>query len=106
MLIIFKSPACGDVTLFESNASQALGVLGKDAGARRGVVTVEQLPAATSALRAAIAADRLKHRCPPADDADDTEAPGGSVAFYQRAVPLLALLEHALKEGTPVTWGV
>lgn len=108
MLIVFKSPASGDVIMFEKNGKEMLGVLGKDAADAKGIVTVEQLPGAIAALRAAIDADKARQAARPDDDepADDIKTPGGAVSFFQRAVPLLELLERSLKDKVPVTWGV
>ena len=52
MLIVFKSPASGDVIMFEKNGKEMLGVLGKDPADAKGIVTVEQLPGAIAAVRA------------------------------------------------------
>ena len=52
MLIIFKSPASGDVIMFEKNGKEMLSVLGKDPADAKGIVTVEQLPGAIAAVRA------------------------------------------------------
>ena len=108
MLIIFKSPASGDVIMFEKNGKEMLTVLGKDAADPKGIVTVEQLPAAIAALTAAIDADKARKAEQPDDEAgaDEPKTPGGAVSFFQRAVPLLELLERSLKDKVPVTWGV
>lgn len=109
MLIIFKSPASGDVIMFEKNGKEMLSVLGKDPADAKGIITVDQLPGAIATLRGAIDADKA-HAAARADetDADDAEArpAGGGVSFFQRAVPLLELLERSLKDKVPVTWGV
>ena len=34
------------------------------------------------------------------------DSPEEGASFHQRAVPLLEMLERALHEGVPVTWGV
>ena len=93
MLIIFKSPASGDVIMFEKNGKEMLGVLGKDPADAKGIVTVEQLPGALAAVKAAIESDKAR-------------LAGGGVSFFQRAVPLVELLERSLKDKVPVTWGV
>lgn len=108
MLIIFKSPASGDVIMFEKNGKEMLSVLGKDPADAKGIITVDQLPGAITTLRGAIDADKA-HAAARADEADaDAEArpAGGGVSFFQRAVPLLELLERSLKDKVPVTWGV
>lgn len=108
MLIIFKSPASGDVIMFEKNGKEMLSVLGKDPADAKGIVTVEQLPGAIAAVRAAIDADktRLAESVPATEDDGDAKPAGGGVSFFQRAVPLLELLERSLKDKVPVTWGV
>lgn len=110
MLIIFKSPASGDVIMFEKNGKEMLGVLGKDPADAKGIVTVEQLPGAIAAVKAAIESDkaRLAEQAKEAADPDENDAKpsGGGVSFFQRAVPLLELLERSLKDKVPVTWGV
>ena len=108
MLIIFKSPASGDVIMFEKNGKEMLGVLGKDPADAKGIVTVEQLPGAIAAVRSAIDTDkaRLAESATTAEDEGDAKPAGGGVSFFQRAVPLLDLLERSLKDKVPVTWGV
>ena len=110
MLIIFKSPASGDVIMFEKNGKEMLGVLGKDPADAKGIVTVEQLPGAIAAVKAAIESDKTRlaeqAREAAAPDEDDAKPSGGGVSFFQRAVPLLELLERSLKDKVPVTWGV
>lgn len=106
MLVFFKSPPCGDVIMFAQNAREMLAVIGKHAEEVRGIITVEQLPDAISALNAAIDADKKKLPEPSvAAEQRSTEA-GGSVRFFQRALPLLEMLERSLQEKVPVTWGV
>jgi uncharacterized protein DUF1840 len=104
MLITFKSAASGNVMMFEKNAREALGVFGKDPDAPQGIVTVEQLPGAMAALKAAIAADRAM----PPEQAKNDEHPDkpAAVGFCQRAVPLVELLERSLEDKVPVIWGV
>ena len=108
MLIIFKSPPSGDVIMFEKNGKEMLTVLEKDPADPKGIFTVEQLPAAITTLKAAIEADKAKkaEQSDDADKDDEPKTPGGVVSFFQRAVPLLELLERSLKDKVPVTWGV
>ena len=105
MLIIFKSPASGDVNMLEKNARELLGLLGKNPDDRQGVITVEQLPAAINALQAEIAADKAQ----PKNSAESHESDDGAepeISLAQRALPLLQLLQNALKAKAMVTWGV
>ena len=53
MLYRFKSQATADVVMLEPNARQLLGVIGKTPSPQ-GIVTVDQIPAAISALETAI----------------------------------------------------
>ena len=59
--------------------------------------------AAFSLLASGAAAQEL---LADADKDDEPKTPGGAVSFFQRAVPLLELLERSLKDKVPVTWGV
>lgn len=97
MLITLKSPASGDVIMLEASGKQILELLGKDSSATKGIITVEQLPGAIAALKHAVEADR------------DTATEGNaeqSIRLFQRAPPILELLERSLQDKTPVTWGV
>lgn len=106
MLITFKSPAGGDVMMFEKNARELVGVLGKERDAPRGIITVDQLPGAMAALEIAMEADQHQPALPAAGAVDNGDEPDARVSFGQRAGPLLELLARALKEQVPVTWGV
>lgn len=106
MLITFKSAASGDVMMFEENGKELLSVLGKDPDADKGIVTVEQLPRAIAALRAAIEGDRSTKRELPDADVDGDRQADDRIQLAQRALPLLELLERSLVDKVPVTWGV
>ena len=97
MLITLKSHASGDVTMLEASGKQMLGLLGKESSETTGIITVDQLPGAINALKLAVAADKAT-------------ATGGDsdhgIRLFQRAPPILELLERSLKDETPVTWGV
>ena len=106
MLIVFKSAASGELITFEKNAREMLDVLGKDRDEGKGIVTVDQLPAAIDRLKQAIAEDSARHAAAPDDETPAASEAGDGVSFHQRAVPLLDMLERALKDAVPVTWGV
>ena len=107
MLVTFKSAASGDLIMFEKNGKEILALLGKDPEAARGIVTVDQLPAAIAALRTAIAADKARQASLPVDDENEPESEvDRKVSLFQRAVPLLEMLERSLQGREPVTWGV
>lgn len=111
MLITFKSDAGAGVIMLGDAAKKLIGILGKDAGDPKGIVTVEQLPDAITRLRAAIEQDRARQAESPSDD-DEREQDGDNkgmaapVGLAQRAWPLLELLEASRREGVPVVWGV
>jgi hypothetical protein len=110
MIVTFKSAACADVIYFGDVAQRMMDLMGKEA-ADKGIVTVEQLPEAIARIKAAIAADKERHRQHVLEDEPGTEAdPGGGnrprVSLTQRALPLLAMLEESLAEKKPVVWGV
>lgn len=109
-IVIFKSAACADVIYFGDVARRMMELMGKDAS-DKGTVTVDQLPAAITQLKAAIAADREQHRALVQDEEPQVEkiAGGGTrprVSLTQRALPLLAMLEESLAGQKPVVWGV
>jgi len=108
MLVTFKAEAAADVLMFGEVAQALMEAMGNEASAR-GVITVEQLPEALARLRAAVAGDRIAPRPlgprEPALDAGE-DAPERFVSLTQRALPLIALLEHARSEEVPVVWGI
>ena len=106
MLITFKSPASGDVMMFDTNARELLALLGKDPQATAGAFTVEQMPAAIALLDAAMRADRVAASPQPATVSESGEEPEISVRLSQRAMPLRELLDRSLTEKVPATWGV
>ena len=105
MLIAYKSAASADLITFEKNAQDMLEALGKGRSEGKGIFTVAQLPDAIARLRKAIAEDPARPAAPP-EEAAAEDSPEEGASFHQRAVPLLEMLERALHEGVPVTWGV
>jgi hypothetical protein len=110
MIITFKSAASADLIYFSDVARRLMELMGKEP-AEKGIITVEQLPAAIARLKAAIEADRAAHRALVQSDEPGSETPPGGaprprVSLTQRALPLLAMLEESLREGKPVVWGV
>ncbi len=109
MLIVFKAKGCADVIMLEENGREILRLLGKEDQADQGVVTVEQLPQAIAALRRAVASARMPVEGPSrAAEQGEGADPGAvpPVQLFQRAQPVLGLLDQALGKLTPVTWGV
>jgi cyclopropane-fatty-acyl-phospholipid synthase len=105
MLYKFKSRATADVIMLEPNGRQLVQVMGKEPGAG-GIVTVEQIPAAISAIEAAIAAeDRALAQAAQEREGDGTdEERPDAVHLRQRAAPLLDMLRRSAAAGREVTW--
>ena len=110
MIVTFQSAAAGDVIMFGDVAKRMMKLMGKDE-TDKGIVTVEQLPDAIARLKAAIEEDKRQRASVHEEDLPQTERGGNGnsrpyVTLTQRAVPLLELLEWALKKQKPVVWGV
>lgn len=110
MIVIFKSPAAGDVIMFGDVAHRLMNVMGKEA-TPQGTVTVEQLPDAIARVRAAIDLDKQSRAGLQDEELPESEASGDGgkrpfVSLAQRAAPLLELLQWSLKKKKPVVWGV
>ena len=99
MLITFKSQASGDVMMFGDVATSMMKIIGKE-NTPKGIITVEDLPAAIDRLNAAIAEDR--HTRKSVADGDQ----GPAITIAQRALPLVELLDGSLKRDVPVVWGI
>ena len=118
MIVIFQSPAAGDVIMFGDVAKRMMKLMGKEP-TDKGIVTVEQLPDAIARIKAAIEEDKQQRAGRNPEDLPQTEPDGSGsgsggrgqgsrpfVTLTQRAVPLLELLEWSLKKQKPVVWGV
>mgnify|MGYP003586241942 CR=1 FL=1 len=107
MLYRFKSQATEDILMMEGNARQLLDIVGK--ASSKGIITVEQLPGAITALENAVkedaAVNRHNHDAFAAEDHTD-DAERIHVGLHQRAAPLIHMLKRALAEGKDVTWGM
>ena len=95
MLYRFKSQASADVLMLEGHARPLLDIIGKSSGPT-GIITVDQMPAAISALQAASQREgeqgRHNHDSHAAEDHDaDAEADDdGQDDDLHRAMPLTA----------------
>lgn len=112
MLYRFKSKAAGDVVMLQPHGDRVLLAMGREP-APRGIVTVEQLPAAIAALQAAIEADdamrRARGEAPSGHEADDAsrgDGDGDAMGLRRRAWPMLELMQRSLGERADVVWGV
>lgn len=118
MIYKFETRAGGRITYTDVVGARLLQIIGKKPGLR-GVITVEDIPAALLALEAAVARDREMtleqrqelephavddgKRGDPRDDEQEREPP---VSLGQRAFPFIDLLKHALNVREDVTWGI
>ena len=98
MLYRFKSKNMGDVIMTEVVGRQILEVIGK-APDFKGILLVEQMPAAIQALEAAIALEESDHH----EECD--KLPDG-IGLHQRAKPFIDMLRFNLQKGEEVVWGV
>lgn len=106
MIVTFKSRATADTLMFGDNARQLLSSMGKSFEPK-GIITLEQLPAAIDALRRAVAASKDAERDRPDVDEEAEDRPpamAAPVSLAQRAAPLIEQLERSLKAGQPVIW--
>ena len=107
-LVIFRSKAAADITMFAESARRIFEILGRPESAK-GVITVEQLPDALQRLTAAVEQDKAQQQNDSANAANDEIASKGlqarGVTFSQRAFPLIEMLRAAQKKGADVTWG-
>jgi len=108
MLYRFKSQATADVVMLEANARQLLEIIGKSSGPK-GIIQVDQMPAAVAALEAAIRDDAAqnKHNHDAfAVENHANEAERQHVGLHQRAAPLIDMLKRSQAEAKDIVWGV
>lgn len=106
MLYRFKSKASGDVIMVQAHGNQVLAALGREA-TPKGILTVDQLPAAIAALLAAIERDEAARRSRGDAADDDTSADEAvAVGLKRRAWPMLDMLQRALEAQVDIVWGV
>ena len=100
MIYKFKSKATGDLIMTQPVGDRVLALIGKPV-APQGIIEVDQMPAAMSALEAAVAAESPK----PAND-DDASPKADTVSLRQRVWPMVEMMKQALAEKQPIVWGV
>ena len=106
MIYKFKSKATGDLIMLEPHGNQFLALLGRGPAAQ-GIVEVDAMPAALSAMQAAIDAEAAAAAA-AGEIADAPDEAGGAraVALRQRLWPMMEMLRAAHGAGVPVVWGV
>lgn len=97
MLYKFRSKAAGDVIMLGPNGDELLRILGREP-APKGIVEVDDMPAAIASIEAAVLAE------PAADDeaADEKRR----IALRQRVWPMVEMLRRSHAAREVVTWGV
>ncbi len=109
MLYKFKSRTSAEVIMLQANGDQMLRIVGKDIGPQ-GIITLEQIPAALTALEAAVVAAETAQQAPAAGEAPkeegDDAAEDDGIQLRQRAAPFIALLKESQDGGASVVWGV
>lgn len=113
MLYKFSSRATASVILLEADGRQILHIIGKDSHAKQGIITVDQIPGAIDALKAAMAREAAGEKAVDAvhihqekRSLDDDDVVDDLVGLKQRAVPFIDILQRSAAEGYDVTWGV
>lgn len=97
MLITFRCKAAPNITMFGDVATKLLVMMGQS-GVAPGAIQGDDIVAALARLRAAIGP--APDAPAPANEADK-DAP---VALFRRALPLVDLLERAVKAKADVVW--
>ena len=100
MMYKFKSKATGDLIMTQPVGDRVLSLIGKSP-APQGIIEVDQMAAAMSALEAAAAAESPN----PANDGDDASPRADAVSLRQRVWPMVDMLKRALAEKQPIVWG-
>ena len=107
MIYKFKSKASADLIMLAATGEHMLQIVGKEASARQGILTVAELPGAIQALEAALAehdAARREAELEAAKQGLTLPAPG--ITLRTRAWPFIEMLTKASKASVDVTWGV
>lgn len=110
MLYKFKSPAAGNLIMLEPNGRQILQILGKDDPSHRiqGILLPHDMPAAITALQAAIAQDEAdwQQRIAQAQEQGEPPPRPPGISLRQRAQPFIAMLQRAHQADKEIVWGV
>jgi hypothetical protein len=107
MLYKFKSKAAGDLILLEPQGKQFLQIIGKPVQAQ-GIIEPQDMPAAITALQAAIAAQEAEQQAAKAQAIEKGQpAPVfESISLRQRCKPIIDMLNRCQREQQPIVWGV
>ena len=103
MLVKFRTPAYGNITMFGDVAVELLKLMGHS-GTIPSALNSEDIPEALQRLKKALA-ERPDAAAIADDDADSSdEFIDQPVSLGSRAFPLIELLEAAAADNDPVLW--
>ena len=100
MLVTFSCPAYADITMFGDVAVRLLNMMGHS-GTVPGALRAEDVEAALARLRAAVDADK---QSPEPESSAQQEDGEPVVSLSNCALPLIELLEAAVKADRDVMW--
>ncbi|RVT47530.1 DUF1840 domain-containing protein [Rheinheimera sediminis] len=104
MLITFKSIAAAPVQMFDHVALQLLELMGRLPKAP-GALFAEDVSEALTLLQQGLSALEVAQEPELSDDsADKDQEKPGTVPLKHRALPLIALLQAAIREQKGVSW--
>jgi hypothetical protein len=99
MLVTFKTKRYSNITMFGDVAVRLLQLMGHS-GTVPGAVTAEDVPAALAKLRAGLA----EHGQEVVGQTRDADRDEPRIDLAHRAVPLIELLESAIRNEADVMW--
>jgi Domain of unknown function (DUF1840) len=107
VLYKFKSKATGDLIMLEPNGRRVLGIIGKASGPT-GIILVAEMPAAVSALEAAVVREEQERKAAADEARAKGEAPPEyeGVSLRQRVAPFIDMLHRCVKADVEIVWGV
>lgn len=100
MLITFKSTAAASVQMFGNIALQLIELMGRQPKAP-GALYAEDVPAALAQLQQGLALQSSEQIPASADLQGDNPA---SIPLHNRALPLIELMQAAVREQKGVSW--
>lgn len=107
MIYRFQSKGAGDVLMLGTVGDAVLNAMGR-APAAKGIIEPSAMPAAISALEAAVARDDALQPSGRGVDTDVRPPDGDAepVSLRQRAWPLVEMMRQAHDAGEAIVWGV
>ena len=96
-LVIFRSKAAADITMFAESARRIFEIIGRPESAR-GVITAEQIPDALQRLTAAVEQEKAQHKA-SADAADDESESKGTAGARRHVQPARVSVDRNAARG-------